>query len=127
MAKNDSRKKPILTKTDACRILADTPRMNGFHFYAAFGVYVEETASSLRQFADILRIIDEGSIRFHFPRGDFQRWIRETIGDNELAERIESIELTTDIENIRDMLVKTVSARMTELKSYLSNNYSDPK
>jgi hypothetical protein len=55
---------------------------------------VEETASNLCEFAEMLRSIDEGSIRFHFPRGEFQKWIRETIGDKELADRIDSIKST---------------------------------
>ena len=126
MVDSDLNKKPAVTKTDACKILAETPRMNGFHFYAAFGIYVEETASSLCEFAEILRTIDAGSIRFHFPRGDFQRWIRETIGDKDLADRIDALKPTEDIENLRSMLVKTVNARIVELRSYLSSSYSNP-
>ncbi len=116
MTSNDPHKKTVMTKNVASKILADVPYMNGFHFYAAYGKYAEETASNLCEFAETLRTIDEGSIRFHFPRGDFQKWIRETIGDKELAEKIDSIKSTQDIEDLRNVLLKTIDARITELK-----------
>ncbi len=118
MTSNESHTKIIMTKTIVSKVLADVPYMNGFHFYAAYGNYAEETASNLCEFAEILRTIDEGSIRFHFPRGDFQKWIRETIGDKELAERIDAIKSTKDIEDLRNDLLKIINARIIELKEF---------
>ncbi len=115
MTINDLQTK-IVTKADASKILADVPYMNGFHFYAAYGNYAEETASNICEFAEALRTIDEGSIRFHFPRGDFQKWIRETIGDANLAHRIDSIKPTEDIEKVRSLLVMIIQARIGELQ-----------
>lgn len=111
-----SNSNPADLRVNASKILANIPYMNGFHFYAAFGNYMEETASSLSEFAEVLRSIDEGSIRFHFPRGDFQKWIRETVGDAELAKRIDSIEKTEDIEKVRTLLVRAVQTRIAELE-----------
>ena len=104
-----------MTKADASKILTNTPYMKGFHFYAAFGNYTEETATSLSEFAEVLQNIDAGSIRFHFPRRDFQKWIRETIRDAELAERMDSIKMTLTIEYVRNLLVKKVKTRIAEL------------
>ncbi len=109
-------KKPTMTKVDASKVLGNTPYMKGFHFYAALGNYTEETVTSISEFVGVLRTIDEGSIGFHFPRGDFQKWIRETIGDTELAERIDSIKSITTIGNLRNQLVETVQIRITELE-----------
>ena len=90
--------------------------MKSFHFYAAFGKYTEETASSLSEFAQILQTIDAGSIGFHFPRQDFQKWIKDTIGDSELANRIDKIEPTLSIEETRTKLKETVQTRIAELE-----------
>ncbi len=111
-----SNSNPTDPRVNASKILANVPYMNGFHFYAAFGNYMEETASSLSEFAEVLRTIAEGSIRFHFPRGDFQKWIGETVGDAELAKRIDSIENTEDTEKLRTLLVKVVQTRIAELE-----------
>ncbi len=116
MTRDDPHTKTIVTKAVASKILADVPYMNGFHFYTAYGNYMEETADNLCEFAEILHSIDEGSIGFHFPRGDFQKWIRETIEDKELAERIDAIKPTEDVEDLRNALLKVINTRMSELK-----------
>ncbi len=116
MTRDDQHTKTTMTKAAASKILADVPYMNGFHFYAAYGHYTEETADNLCEFAETLHTIDEGSIIFHFPRGDFQKWIRESIGDKELAERMDSIKSTEDIEDLRSVLIRVLDARISELK-----------
>jgi hypothetical protein len=109
-------KKPTITKTVALKILGKTPYMTGFHFYASVGNYTEETVTSLSELAEVLKTIAESTIRFHFPRQDFQKWIRGTIGDEELAQRIDSIKPTEQIEKLRDMLVETIQTRIAELE-----------
>ncbi|HUK85853.1 MAG TPA: hypothetical protein VLU95_08315 [Candidatus Acidoferrum sp.] len=44
--------------------------------------------------------MDIQSIRFHFERGDFQKWLRTTIGDEELAWRIDNLDKTAPDELI---------------------------
>ena len=63
----------------------------GFHFYTAIGDYCGVSAHSLEEFADALQYVCSESIVFHFERGDFQNWIREVIGDAELAQSIDAI------------------------------------
>lgn len=114
--KNASNEKTIITQTEASKILGSTPYMKGFHFYTAIGNYTEETATSLSDFAKVLETIDEGSILFHFQRQDFQKWIGDTIGDTELAGRIDKIKPTLPVEELRNSLAKTVQARIAELE-----------
>jgi hypothetical protein len=90
--------------------------MQGFHFYAAFSNYTEETASSLEEFLKDLRTIAETSIIFHFQRKDFQKWISDTIGDTELADQIDKIDPALQVEEVRKRLVKTLQARITKLE-----------
>ena len=98
--------------------------MEGFHFYTAIGNYIEETATSLTDFANILTRIDEGSIRFHFQRQYFQKWIRAIIGDYELADRLDKIKATLTTEELRRSLIETVQTRITELEKIVQQKSS---
>jgi hypothetical protein len=60
--------------------------------------------------------IDDSSILFHYPRGDFQAWIRDTVKDNELASRMCFIERGISGEHLRQELLKMVKTRVSELK-----------
>jgi hypothetical protein len=119
-----SHKNQIITKAKASKILGRTPYMEGFHFYTAIGNYIEETATSLTDFANILTRIDEGSIRFHFQRQDFQKWIRAIIGDYELADRLDKIKATLTPEELRRSLIETVQTRITELEKIVQQKSS---
>jgi hypothetical protein len=72
------------------------------------------TAVSLADFAEKLQKIEINSVLFHFPRGDFQSWIKNTLGDEELAHRISTIKSNLDAENLRKQL-KLVYKRIIEL------------
>ena len=73
------------------------------------------TAVSLADFAEKLQKIEINSVLFHFPRGDFQLWIKSTLRDEELARRISSIKSNLDAENLRKQLLKLVYKRVIEL------------
>ena len=116
MAKGPQNKKPTVARAEAERFLGATPYMKGFHFYTAIGNYTEETATNLSELAKMLQTIAESSIAFHFQRQDFQKWIRATIGDHELAGRMDKIKVTPSIEDLRNRLIRTVQTRITELE-----------
>ena len=56
------------------------------------------------------------SIKFHLDRGDFQKWLRNTIGDEELARRIDNIDKTAPDEPLCQKLSETVQKRISELQ-----------
>jgi len=91
----------------------------GFHFNTEKGIYLGLTATSLYDFAAKLETIDENSILFHYPRGDFQKLIQDTLGDDELASRMCFIQRDISGEKLRGQLVKIVQKRITELKTQL--------
>jgi hypothetical protein len=76
----------------AQKILSPVPYEQGFHFFMPDGHYTGETAMSLCSLLKDLDRTDIQSIRFHFERGDFQKWLRTTIGDEELAQRINNLD-----------------------------------
>ena len=73
------------------KILRTVPYASGFHFFMPDGHYTGETALSLRSFLRDMGTVDTQSIKFHFDRGDFQKWLRTTIGDEELARTIDKL------------------------------------
>ena len=90
---------------------------NAFYFNTAEGVYTGISAISLEDFANKLNSIDEISILFHYPRGDFQTWIRDTVGDRELADKMCFIQRGISGQQLRQDLLKIVQTRISELKA----------
>lgn len=107
------------SKVDASKILMAVSFDHGFHFTNEKGVYTGITATSLSDFAAKLETVDGNSIMFHYPRGDFQKWIQDTLGDKELANRMCFIQQNITVEKLRNQLVKIVQKRLTELKTQL--------
>jgi hypothetical protein len=100
----------------AQKILSSVPYAQGFHFFMPDGHYTGETAMSLCSFLRDMGSIDEQSIKFHFDRGDFQKWLRTTIGDEELALTIDKLDKRTPGENLREKLADLVQKRISELQ-----------
>ena len=82
-----------ITKKDvAQKILREVPQFNAFYFFDCEDKYSGTSARSLTVFSTKLKTIDRKSLDFHFKRGDFENWIRSTIGDNYLANKIAKID-----------------------------------
>jgi hypothetical protein len=100
----------------AQKILRQVPYAQGFHFFMPDGHYTGETAMSLCSFLRDMGSIDEQSIKFHFDRGDFQKWLRTTVGDEELALTIDRLDKRIPEENLREKLADLVQKRISELQ-----------
>ena len=97
-------------------LLKTVPFEDGFQFFTELEKNTGITASSTVEFAEKLQIIPIQSVTFHFQRQDFQRWFKNNIGDEELAKRIDQINVWThDDENLRKKLSETVQNRIDEL------------
>jgi hypothetical protein len=105
-----------LIKPDSSKILSVVPSENAFFFCTAEGVYTKISAISLEDFADKLDGVDASSILFHYPRGDFQAWIKDTVGDRVLADKMCFIQQGISGEKLRQELLKMVQTRISELK-----------
>ena len=60
--------------------------------------------------------IDTQSIKFHFDRGDFQKWLRTTVGDKELARLIDELDKKIPEENLAEKLAGIVQKRISDLQ-----------
>ena len=103
------------------RILRKVPRENAFYFFTSIGNYTGENAASLEEFVKKIKEVNVKSLEFHLYRGDFEKWVGEILEDEELAEKIKSLEsLTPSGDSLRDQLYLTVSKHYEKLKNQLS-------
>jgi hypothetical protein len=125
LAKNQSAsgavfRRSVVNKDLVSKILRSVPESKGFYFYLAIGKPTDETAVSLTDFVKKLAAVDIQSVNFHYPRRDFEKWIREVLGDAELAlrlSRIGRIRLGVRGEALRSEIIRTVKVRLNELKA----------
>jgi len=99
------------------RILRTVPMHGAFLFFTDIGHYTGEFASSLTDFCEKLKKIPLSSIEFHHKRGDFERWIREMMGDEYLADEMSKIGRLTQGEELRTTIRKIVERRLYQLKA----------
>lgn len=116
MMKKPQDKKVVLDMAAVSKILRTVPSHEGFHFFRAPGDATGKVATNLTDFAEKLRTIDIRSINFHFPRQDFEKWLRDVIGDSELSTRISRIGKENHGEKLRSEVIQIVKARVDELK-----------
>lgn len=101
----------------ALRILRMVSMPESFLFFTGIGQYTGELAPCLTDFCEKLNEESLKSIEFHFDRGDFEKWIRETIGDEYLAYRISKIDRSTKGEDLRRTIERMVKRRVESLKA----------
>jgi hypothetical protein len=108
--------KRLQQKRKIIQILRTVPYERGFHFYTSHGNYTGETATSLDAFAKKIQAVPAASVSYHLKRGDFAKWIEDTLGDKELTQRINLIELSEQMEENRKELLSIIQTRISALK-----------
>jgi hypothetical protein len=101
-------KKNLTAKPISKKSLVTVSFENGFHFYRNIGNYTGITATNLNEFESNLKIIPAESIKFHLQRKDFEKWVKYTIRDAALAEKISKIKEEQPTEDLRKELLKTI-------------------
>jgi predicted transcriptional regulator len=110
---------PLLTVGFAKKIVSPLPLEKAFHFFTGIGNYTGTFATSLQDFCEKIQTIDKRSVRFHFSRGDFERWF-EFIGDRELAKKTSLLKgQNLSDEQLRQSLYEIVRNRCSEIKTIL--------
>jgi len=115
MLKYADSKEQNISESKIRKILSTVPHDRVFNFFTGIDQNTGEIANSLETFDQKLEIINGDSVMFHFQRNDFQNWIKTSIGDGVLAERINHISRQLPIEDLRKELVKTVQTRISQL------------
>jgi len=73
-----------------------------FYFRGAEGK-LNLRAKNLIQFLELANGVDDETWRYHFRRGDYSRWFREGIKDDELAEEAERVERSQGSEKAQSL------------------------
>jgi hypothetical protein len=112
--------KKVIRKTISAELVSKILRTvsitEAFHFFTDIGQHTGKSATSLADFSEMLKTAPLKSIEFHFKRGDFERWIRETLGDEYLADGISRIDKSVQGEVLRASIQRTVESRLYYLK-----------
>jgi len=101
----------------AKRILRRLPTGRGFTFFNKFDQPTEWTVQSLEEFYSTLKVVSPKSIRFHMKQGDFERWLRQVVGDEDLADKMAEISnKRLSGKEHRKIILDVVKTRIGELK-----------
>jgi hypothetical protein len=99
---------------EATRILRTVGHGEAFFFYEAIGRPTGESARSLSDFIEKVKSVKLESLLFHLQRGDFQNWIKKTLGDFRLAREIGAV-LPSNGEDARIKIHSIIEKRIKEL------------
>ena len=105
------------SEKDSSTILRTVPFESGFHFRTDRGTYTGLTANSLENFASIIESVEDESVSYHYYRGDFQKWIEDTLGDKKFADSLCFIDRDISVKQLRQELLKRLNKRIKELEA----------
>ena len=114
-----------MVDSKAIRTMRALSDEEAFHFYETMGKPTGQSAKSLHEFLDKIKSVKLESLVFHFERNDFKNWIENTIGDQELAKKIEMIPARHD-EELRMQMQTAVRNRLKELEETPMMNIEEP-
>jgi len=103
------------SRVNASEVLRTVSPNQSFLFFEGIGKYTGRRAANLADFCENIKTIDIKSVTFHFERGDYERWIRETLHDAELARKLKRMTKSTG-EELRNKILQTVKRRLYELQ-----------
>jgi hypothetical protein len=99
-------------------MLRPVPVEKGFTFFYEFARPTQLTVRSLEEFLSALKKVNVKSIEFHRERGDFERWVRQVIGDSALTDKLNALaNERLSGEKLRTRILSVFEQRINELKT----------
>lgn len=115
--KKPQAKKPQLDKATITKLLRTVPKNEGLELFKAPGDFTGKTATSLSDLHDKIKQVDIRAVNHHFKRREFEKWIRNNIGDEELARRFGRLDRELHGEKLRTQMMTLIKTRIDELKA----------
>ncbi len=84
-------------------------------FFANAETYTGEFATSLTGLLGKLDKVPLESVEFHFQRGDFEKWVGRTLGDENLANKLREIDRFTRGEELKIALKEAIRKHLEQL------------
>jgi hypothetical protein len=75
----------------ALKIYTPLPDDHQFSFYTAIDQPTGQTAKTILEFYQIIKQINAAALEFHLYRGDFERWVTNSLNDDGLAKQVDEI------------------------------------
>ena len=99
-------------------MLRKLSREKAFYFFTSLGNYTGETATSLKEFAERIQVVNPKSLEFHLYRRDFEKWIDEVLEDAELAGAVSTVRLREMTGNpLKATLHQIIAERLAKLQA----------
>lgn len=99
---------------------AALPPQKRFYFCDSNGNPNGRIAANLWEFNEMVKIQSPGTLEYHLKRGDFQKWLIEVLRDEELAHRIQKLEVHGLCgEELKQIMIDIVHNRYEELDNLL--------
>ncbi|MBD3313155.1 hypothetical protein GF345_01810 [Candidatus Woesearchaeota archaeon] len=101
----------VLTPEKALKILDDAPEQHHFRLYMGTNI------KNLKELAEALEIMADRSFSHHVSptKNDFSSWIKEVVGDHQLADRVSGMES-------KKKMVKEIRKRVSSLEKRSSEH-----
>jgi predicted transcriptional regulator len=103
-----------ITEKGKNALKAETPVPAGkeFYFYSGIGVPTGLSASSIRDFYELAKLVDAVSLEFHLYREDFENWLRSVVNEAPFADELLEIRKSElKGENLRKEIIRAAEAR----------------
>ena len=117
-----------LNRSKITKILGAVTNDNAFFFYEEIDKPTGTLATDLFDLCSQISTVTSKCLVFHMNRGDFENWIRDIIGDVELANRIDKLKNNKMAwkrnTKLRNQLHATVRNRVMELQDLLYDDSS---
>ncbi|MEW6592321.1 MAG: glycoside hydrolase family 57 protein [Candidatus Hadarchaeota archaeon] len=97
----------------SARLLRVLPPDKAFHFHED-GDYINLSAHSLEELKNSVLLASDKSVLFHLACKHFEKWIRFTVGDGVLADRIPKVE-GKSAADVKQKLHTIIGERLSEL------------
>jgi hypothetical protein len=111
-----SARKSSPTEKPVQRILRRVSEDQAFRFYRGIDEPIGESAVSLADLFKKIEKVDLRSLSFHQARGDFERWIREVLGDGALSLQIGRISKSICGEALRVEILRDIESRLNDFR-----------
>lgn len=100
-------------------ILRRLPTGQGFTFFQDFAQPTCFKVNDMFQFVVAIKKAPIQSIDYHMERGDFERWLSQVLGDDELAKAVAVLYRQRLVgETLRENLINVVDARLSKLEAF---------
>ncbi|MGP3667662.1 MAG: polysaccharide deacetylase family protein [Candidatus Bathyarchaeota archaeon] len=116
--------KNVLMLQHAEHVLRKLPVWKVFWFNSGKEGFYHVYASSLPELYERIPVVDVSSLELSIKNGSLIRWVKEVVGDDELAAKLEKVKnLSLTGEGLREMVYKTVKERCNELLRIVRNKH----